>query len=114
MSDRFRTQTEQTHPEIAATIPEAFWKLLAHPAVSLGAYETRVWPIGWERDEFGELVPACSIDLELDRGWCDDGHHGITIESLPDAECALLDITECHCSTCAPDPSDAYAIEEWA
>ena len=109
-----KLQSAQLDPRITETIPDLMFTLLAHPAISLGAYERRRWPIGWTVNEFNELEPECAIDLHVARGWCVDDCHGLTIESLDDVECALLSLTECDCSWCRYDETDAYSEKEWA
>lgn len=96
-------------------IPDVMQQLVNHPAIHLHPYDQSIWPIRWEVED-GELVPECGIDLCTDRGWCcgDYGQHGVTIESLDDAECALRDLMPCECSECAYNESDAYSHEEWA
>ena len=102
-------------PLSAATIPDQMYRLLNHPAISLNRYEQDYWPIAWERDKWGELVPEMSIDLVVDRGWCvgSEGQHGLTVESLTDVECALADLCQCECGECV-DESDRYCLEDWA
>ena len=115
--DRLKEEARNINPVAAATIPQEMWALMAHPAISLNRYEESLWPIAWARDEWGELVPECGIDLNVDPGWCcgRDGDHGLTVESLTDAQCALLDLCECECSDCREYAYQAsYAHEEWA
>lgn len=115
--DGLKAQARNINPVATATIPREMWELMAHPAIYLKGYEANIWPIAWERDEFGELVPECGIDLAIEQGWCcgNDGDHGLTIESLTDVQCALLDLCECECSDCDEYAYEAsYAHEEWA
>jgi hypothetical protein len=115
--DRLKEDARNINPVDAATIPQEMWALMAHPAISLNRYEEKLWPIAWERNEWGELVPEMSIDLTVDRGGCcgNHGEHGLTVESLTDAQCALVDLSECECSDCRESAYEAsYAHEEWA